>query len=138
LPKRVRREMLLISKEVFMSRAALLNITGVDTAYNKQSEIHHYSHFSEDISGTPTPDAYLELARQLARSAALDVPGTHIKERGNGDMAIYVDTPLSRAHSHHEGIYLVVRDRGSHGLLATMFAPTKGKAYFDADDRMLI
>ena len=71
-------------------------------------------------------------------SGPLAVPGTYVKARGNGDLAVYVDTPLSRSYSHFEGIYLVIRDRGSYGLLATMFAPTKGKAYFDADDRLLL
>lgn len=126
-----------------MARYQVLErITGLDTTYNRASEIHHYgSHFGEDISGTPTPDAYLTLAQKLGISASSGVPGTHVKARGNGDLIVYVDTPLSRRHSHLSGIFMAVRSRGTYGLLATMFAPRGGKAYFDAqcrrDDKML-
>jgi hypothetical protein len=114
-------------------------ITGFDTSYNRQSATHHYgSHFARDLSGVPTPDAYLALAQELGKSAARGDVGTFVKVRGNGDLAIYVDTPLSRRHSHFGGIFMVVRTRGSHGLLTTMFAPNTGKRYFDEDDPRLI
>ena len=122
-----------------MTNPVLEKIVGFDTTYNRASEVHHYgSHFGKDLSGVPTPDDYLALARRLAASAARGDPGTFVKERGNGDIAIYVDNHLCWPHSHIDGIYLVIRSRQNYGVLATMFAPDDGKAYFDRDDRMLI
>lgn len=50
---------------------------------------------------------------------------------------VYVDNDLTRPHGYHHGIFMAVRSRGTYGLLATMFAPTEGKTYFDNADRML-
>jgi hypothetical protein len=113
-------------------------ISGFDTAYNRSSEIHHYGHVGEDISGVYTPEAYLELARTLAASAGRGDPGTAIRRRGNGDYMIFVENDFSAGYSHYGGIFLVVRARGSHGLLATMFAPSAGRSYFDNADDYLI
>ena len=117
----------------------LENLVDFDTSRRPQSRIYHYGkHFGKDVSGTRTPDDYLALAQALARSASRGDAGTYVKERGNGDLAVYVDTPISRTHSHYQGIFLVVRRRGSTGFLATMFAPDDGKQTFDDDDRLLI
>jgi hypothetical protein len=121
-----------------MQYPILERITGLDTSYDRHSEIHHFGHFAEDLSAVPTPEAYLSLARKLGRSAAREESGTYVKARGNGDLAVFVDTPLAHMHSHFHGIFMVVRNRGSYGLLATMFAPRRGKAYFDSDDRLLL
>jgi hypothetical protein len=118
-----------------MDYPILTHIAGLDPTYNRHTEIVHYAkHFARDLSGVPTPDAYLELAQALGRSAAVGEPGTYVKPRGNGDLAVYVDTPLSRLHSYNHGIFMVVRSRGSYGLVATMFAPDEGKVYFDVNE----
>ena len=108
-------------------------ITGMDTTYNRSSEIHHYGHFARDLSGVSTPDQYLALAQRLGASASRGDPGTFVVPRGNGDLLVWVENAFSRPHSHFTGIFMVVRSRGSYGLLATMFAPTDGKAYFDRE-----
>jgi hypothetical protein len=114
----------------------LENIRGWDTAYNRGSEVHHYGHFGKDLSGVPTPDAILALARNLGVSASRGEPGTYVCPRGvSGEIAVYVDTPLSRRHSHLEGIYMLLRYDGACAHLKTIFAPDDSKAYFDDDVR---
>ena len=115
-----------------MNANVLSNIRGFDTAYNRISDLSHYiKHIAVDIVGVGTPDGYLELAQRLGSSAAHGENGTFVKTRGNGDLVAYVDNSISRPHSLKEGIILVVRSRGSYGLVATMFAPDEGKRYFD-------
>ena len=118
-----------------MREPILENITGFDVTFNRHSELTHYiKHVAYDIHRVRTPDDYIALARRLGMSASLQERGSHVRPRGNGDLAVYVENETSAPYAEFAGIYMLVRSRGSYGLLATAFSPRDGKAYFDRDE----
>jgi hypothetical protein len=118
-----------------MREPILENITGFDTTFNRHSELTHYiKHVAYDIHGVETPEDYIALARQLGISASLQEPGSQVRPRGNGDVAVYVENAKVAPYAGFAGIYMLVRSRVSYGLLATIFSPRDGKAYFDRDE----
>jgi hypothetical protein len=119
-----------------MPNPILERITGFDKTFNRHGELDHYiKHVAYDIRGVTTPEEYLALAQVLGRSASHEEPGTYVRPRGNGDLAVYIDNDRSAPHADFVGIYMLVRSRTTYGLLATMFSPRDGKAYFDADEK---
>ena len=124
-----------------MREPILEHITGFDTTFNRHSELTHYiKHVAYDVHGVTTPEEYLKLAQQLGLSASVGEPGTLVRARGNGDLAVYVENAKSELHADFAGIYMLVRTRQTYGLVATLFSPKDGKAYFDRDEtnRLLI
>jgi len=118
---------------------ALLNIKGYRSSHYFDRK--HYKHWGKDLREIVTDDQYLDLARQVGEQAARKHHGTHVARRGNNNLIVYATTPLTRVHSNNcdGGIFMIVEDQRSYGLLITLFAPDEGLRYFyKPDQRRLI
>jgi hypothetical protein len=122
-------------------REIIGNIRGFETTTWKDGKKlrnslfwHYVKHGFDDMlpDGIASEEDYLELARLLGRLAALGSPGTFVKVRGNGDVAVYVEGRTAR------GVFMAIASKGSYGMVKTLFSLEEGKSYFDRDDRRLI
>ena len=99
-----------------------------------------------EIPGVRSEVEYLSLAREVCKRAANGHPGTEVKLRETG-----VDDSKTDGGSFGQeylvwyqppgtarGLFLVVIDRGAHGELKTMFPPTDGYSYFQAQGGVTI
>lgn len=86
-----------------------------------------------EMGGVPSEGEYLRRAAEICRKAALGFPGIEVRVRE------YVKADMYGVHyviwyqppGKQRGLFLVVKDCGSHGELVTMFPPTEGRSYFE-------
>ena len=76
----------------------------------------------------------LALARDICRKVAAGDPAGELKirEQSDGEAVIRDYRVWFHPAGLMNGIFLIVKDRGGHGELETMFSPSDGRAYFDA------
>ena len=86
-----------------------------------------------EMSDVPSEGEYLRRAKEICRKAAMGFPGTEVRVRE------YIKADMFGLHyliwyqppGAGRGLFLIVKDRGSHGELVTMFPPLDGRSYFE-------
>jgi hypothetical protein len=110
----------------------IIGFTRGEVRFDSNDQWHFLKHCLMpwgDLTGVLTIREYLEMAREVGRKAASRLPGTYVRERVNGEIAVYWEPAPGRP-----GLFMVVAPCAAGGEVKTLFRPRRGKAQFDEDD----